>query len=219
MVVPNRPRRYTPLEFFFETFEPSESCFEEAIEPLLADLLAARDEYEEKLAETDELVSILALIQPGWISCTTTLGSSNPTTPSLRSSHTTECCTHISSPPSQKTEARATEVTPLPSISLICHHVVFRHVVQAPETSSIIRLDTQPESSVNSDTLNALYSIETTPFSSSFLSRLHGTQHLLPSGLIAIDWETRTPWMDLMADIRDHYSFAQSVSSLVSHSL
>jgi hypothetical protein len=58
------------------------------------------------------------------------------------------------------------------------------------------------------DTLN---SIKTTPFAHSFLSRLRGFRGFAPPGLVAVDWETRTPWMNVMADIREHYLFAQSV--------
>lgn len=57
--------------------------------------------------------------------------------------------------------------------------------------------------------LSALENIKTTPFESSFLSRLQGTRGVALPGLIAVDWETITPWMSLMRDIRDHYGFAQ----------
>jgi len=66
-----------------------------------------------------------------------------------------------------------------------------------------------PSHLVNAEVLNGLYGIRTTPFSSSFLSRVDGTNEHLPLGLLAIDWETRTPWMNLMADIHNHYSFSQ----------
>ncbi|KAJ7036493.1 hypothetical protein C8F04DRAFT_1181200 [Mycena alexandri] len=57
--------------------------------------------------------------------------------------------------------------------------------------------------------VEALESIKTTPFENSFLARLHGVSRgvALP-GLVSVDWETVTPWMALMRDIRDHYSFA-----------
>jgi hypothetical protein len=64
---------------------------------------------------------------------------------------------------------------------------------------------------VNNEVLDALYNIKTTPFGHSFLSRLHGFRGFVPPGLVAVDWETRTPWMNVMADIREHYLFAQSV--------
>ncbi|KAF8961517.1 hypothetical protein BDZ97DRAFT_1921201 [Flammula alnicola] len=65
-----------------------------------------------------------------------------------------------------------------------------------------------PDLPINPEVLDALYSIKTTPFSNSFLSRLHGTKQRVPPGLLAVDWETRTPWMNLMTDIHDHYTFA-----------
>ncbi|KAF8074513.1 hypothetical protein FPV67DRAFT_1725355 [Lyophyllum atratum] len=58
------------------------------------------------------------------------------------------------------------------------------------------------------EVLDALYSIKTTPFQSSFLSRLRGTAVAPASPAIAVDWETITPWMDLMADIRTHHALA-----------
>ena len=61
------------------------------------------------------------------------------------------------------------------------------------------------------EVLDALYNIETTPYDHSFLSRLRGSRSFVPPGLVAVDSETRTPWMNLMADIREHYLFAQFV--------
>lgn len=61
------------------------------------------------------------------------------------------------------------------------------------------------------EVLDALYSIETTPYCNSFLSRLRGFRGFVPPGLVAVDWEIRTPWMNVMADIREHYLFAQFV--------
>ncbi|KAJ7777235.1 hypothetical protein B0H16DRAFT_1504773 [Mycena metata] len=57
--------------------------------------------------------------------------------------------------------------------------------------------------------VEALESIKTTPFENSFLARLHGVSRgvALP-GLVSVDWETVTPWMALLRDIRDHHSFA-----------
>ncbi|KAF8998499.1 hypothetical protein BDQ17DRAFT_1247609 [Cyathus striatus] len=60
----------------------------------------------------------------------------------------------------------------------------------------------------NPEVIDALHDIKTTPFENSFLSRLHGSREPVIPALIAVDWETITPWMDLMSDIRDHYSFS-----------
>ncbi|KAK7031628.1 cytoplasmic protein [Favolaschia claudopus] len=61
----------------------------------------------------------------------------------------------------------------------------------------------------HSSIIEALESIRTTPFENSFLARLHGAScgTAIPD-LVAVDWETATPWMNLMSDIRDHYTFA-----------
>ncbi|KAJ6485628.1 hypothetical protein C8R45DRAFT_1053690 [Mycena sanguinolenta] len=61
----------------------------------------------------------------------------------------------------------------------------------------------------HSTIIEALESIKTTPFENSLLARLHGVARgaAIP-GLVSVDWETATPWMNLMNDIRDHYTFA-----------
>jgi len=61
---------------------------------------------------------------------------------------------------------------------------------------------------VNPDVIDALYSIKTTPYSSSFASRLYGNAFREDDKVIAVDWETQAPWMELMTDVIDHYSFA-----------
>lgn len=65
---------------------------------------------------------------------------------------------------------------------------------------------------VNSTVIDALYSIKTTAYTNSFASRIYG--NVIREGhskAIAVDWETRSPWIDLMTDIMDHYSLAQCV--------
>jgi hypothetical protein len=66
-----------------------------------------------------------------------------------------------------------------------------------------------PPPAVNFQVIDALYSIKTTPYESSFMSRLVGEVSSNNHGVIAVDWETVSPWMHLMKDIRDHYSLAQ----------
>lgn len=60
---------------------------------------------------------------------------------------------------------------------------------------------------------NSLKSIRTTPYEMSFLSRLCGHRPSIDSGLVAVDWETRSPWIELMTDVREHYSYAHPASS------
>ena len=64
---------------------------------------------------------------------------------------------------------------------------------------------------VNLEVLNGLHAIQTTPYHSSFLSRLRGFQPTLQESVLAVDWDNSTPWMDLMSDIREHYGLMQWV--------
>ncbi|OJA20444.1 hypothetical protein AZE42_05730 [Rhizopogon vesiculosus] len=75
-------------------------------------------------------------------------------------------------------------------------------------TSLPAQLAPQSPSSGIFDSLNA---IRTTHYETSFLSRLSGHRPSKYSGLIAVDWETRSPWMELMTDVREHYSYAHPV--------
>ncbi|KAK7687796.1 hypothetical protein QCA50_009015 [Cerrena zonata] len=59
----------------------------------------------------------------------------------------------------------------------------------------------------NPQVLDALYGISTTPYDTSFLSRIYGFQSPSNSSLVDVDWETRAPWINLMQDVRDHYTF------------
>ena len=68
---------------------------------------------------------------------------------------------------------------------------------------------TQKVSAVNPQVLDALYAIHTTPYESSFLSRMQGFSPSLQDGVVAVDWDTRTPWIELMTDIREHYALSQ----------
>ncbi|KDQ26820.1 hypothetical protein PLEOSDRAFT_1066109 [Pleurotus ostreatus PC15] len=53
--------------------------------------------------------------------------------------------------------------------------------------------------------LEALCKINRTPYESSFLSRHHGnTSHQMVK-VLAFDYETISPWMALMGDLREHY--------------
>ncbi|KAJ4470140.1 hypothetical protein J3R30DRAFT_3711964 [Lentinula aciculospora] len=57
---------------------------------------------------------------------------------------------------------------------------------------------------LEAETVNALSSIRTTPYEGSFISRLCGN-HAHTPGLMYVDWDAKTPWMNLMEDIREHY--------------
>ena len=58
--------------------------------------------------------------------------------------------------------------------------------------------------------IEALESIKTTPFENSFLSRLYGVAcGDAIARVVSVDWETVTPWMSVMNDVREHYTLAQ----------
>jgi hypothetical protein len=71
----------------------------------------------------------------------------------------------------------------------------------------------RPHLPANPEAIDALNSIRTTPYECSFLSRISGETHGETAGLLAVDWETVSPWMKLMGDIRAHYHIAQCVGS------
>lgn len=72
-------------------------------------------------------------------------------------------------------------------------------------------LDVPPSVPVPHAVLDALRAIQTTRYEHSFTARVYGyTPHHTP-GLIAVDWESHSPWILLMDDIRAHYALAQSV--------
>ncbi|KAI6110805.1 hypothetical protein EV401DRAFT_1890933 [Pisolithus croceorrhizus] len=64
------------------------------------------------------------------------------------------------------------------------------------------------QSSAPSAVLDHLRTIQSTPYENSFASRLYGSKPRRTPGLIAVDWETRTPWTNLLDDIHEHYSLA-----------
>lgn len=59
--------------------------------------------------------------------------------------------------------------------------------------------------------LDALRAIQTTRYEHSFAARVYGHMPQKTPGLIAVDWESRPPWVLLMDDIHAHYTLAQSV--------
>ncbi|KAG8733990.1 hypothetical protein FRC11_013828 [Ceratobasidium sp. 423] len=59
------------------------------------------------------------------------------------------------------------------------------------------------------DVLDGLYAIKTTPLECSFASRLYGGQFSSPMVFFQ-DWETMSPWMELMEDIMDHYRISRA---------
>lgn len=68
------------------------------------------------------------------------------------------------------------------------------------------------------EVLKALYGVQTTPYWVSFLSRLNGFS-FRRAPVVAADWEVRSPWMELMEDIRAHYSLKLYASSVLESQL
>ncbi|KAJ3729989.1 hypothetical protein DFJ43DRAFT_475937 [Lentinula guzmanii] len=60
------------------------------------------------------------------------------------------------------------------------------------------------DTQLNTETVEALGNIRKTSYGSSFISRLYGN-HARTPGLMHVDWDTNTPWMNLMEDIREYY--------------
>jgi hypothetical protein len=77
-------------------------------------------------------------------------------------------------------------------------------LVALPPTSNKTPVRPDPE------VLRALYDVRTTPYRRSFLSRLNGCSVVgrrpNSTNVVAVDWEARSPWMDLMEDVRAHYA-------------
>ncbi|GAB1518443.1 hypothetical protein RhiTH_001502 [Rhizoctonia solani] len=54
------------------------------------------------------------------------------------------------------------------------------------------------------EVLNGLYAIKSTPLENSFVSRLYGG-HISSPMVFFQDWETMSPWMELMSDVMNHH--------------
>ncbi|KII85903.1 hypothetical protein PLICRDRAFT_178210 [Plicaturopsis crispa FD-325 SS-3] len=80
----------------------------------------------------------------------------------------------------------------------------------SPLATELVTPLPSPKSShpVKPGVLDALYSIQTTPYDNSFVSRLCGAAPAPASGILAVDWETQAPWMQLMSDIRAHHALS-----------
>ncbi|KAF7317727.1 Cytoplasmic protein [Mycena kentingensis (nom. inval.)] len=75
-------------------------------------------------------------------------------------------------------------------------------------TPSYVEMEPGPPAAPTA-VINALEAIQSTPYENSFLSRLLGsTGGADVPGLVSVDWETLTPWMNLMTDVREHYTLA-----------
>ncbi|KAF9558712.1 hypothetical protein CPC08DRAFT_763776 [Agrocybe pediades] len=162
--------------------EGGDGGFEQVIDPLIPDLLQARDAVERSQIELDDDQQI---------------------TRPVRSSEIASLVAELSA----REVLSSSEALILRKLKLEAQRKNKPPEISAPQTP-LNPLPAVVTPQVDPEVLNALYAIKTTPFLNSFLSRLHGTKEFMPPGLISVDWETRTPWMNLMEDIREHYTFA-----------
>jgi len=75
--------------------------------------------------------------------------------------------------------------------------------------------DVPPSAPVPPAMLDALRAIQTTRYEHSFAARVYGHTPQEMPGLIAVDWESHSPWTLLMGDICTHYALAQSVDVFI----
>ena len=66
--------------------------------------------------------------------------------------------------------------------------------------------NTQTIPALDLSVVTTLKTILTTPVENSMYARLYGCYARPDTAAVAYDWDTRTPWMSLLQDIRDHYS-------------
>ncbi len=88
-------------------------------------------------------------------------------------------------------------------------HNLPRPLLRPKNPAALVALPPAPGSRTpvppDPEVLRALHDIRTTPFRSSFLSRLKGFVDRR-STVVAADWEARSPWMNLMEDVRAHHA-------------
>ncbi|KAI6014052.1 hypothetical protein BKA83DRAFT_14904 [Pisolithus microcarpus] len=82
--------------------------------------------------------------------------------------------------------------------------------LRALKPPSLTSLQVPQPSAAPSEVLDHLRTIQSTRYEHSFASRLYGSKSRRAPGLIAVDWETRTPWMNLLDDIHEHHSLAHA---------
>ncbi len=82
------------------------------------------------------------------------------------------------------------------------HTKVQESITPQPDSNSQVPA---PDANV----VNALESIGTTPFNSSFASRLLGSSENSENEFIFRDWEATSQWLDLMDDIHAFSALAQ----------
>ncbi|KAI0079108.1 hypothetical protein K474DRAFT_1673662 [Panus rudis PR-1116 ss-1] len=167
-----------------ENYWENDAYFERVLEPLIVDfcqaVLSTQRQYERKSISGTPVVPISRLQASRILD--------------ELASH----LTHGSSKPSTSLIARKLQ-TQIPLRAAILHGDCTK---SSGPLHVLPKVNTAPPPS---EVLDALYNIQTTPYESSFLLRICGFQPPRNSGVIAVDWDTRAPWMNLMSDIREHY--------------
>ncbi|KAG8220760.1 hypothetical protein J3R82DRAFT_2189 [Butyriboletus roseoflavus] len=74
--------------------------------------------------------------------------------------------------------------------------------------TTLTPLDVPPSVPVPQAVLDALRAIQTTRYEHSFAARVYGHTPQKTPGLIAVDWESRSPWTLVMDDICAHHALA-----------
>ncbi|TDL24096.1 hypothetical protein BD410DRAFT_786791 [Rickenella mellea] len=185
------PWEFSMQSLLDEMDEMSETSFDELVEDYLVDFLEGRTRYLHTLAEAD------------------TLGQ--PIRPLTR--YEAQAIIQYvsqkdipSSPPSwiENLVARKLKL----QIHRRCHNL--RDPQITAETGGNLT-PVNPTRAVQpppAGVLDALNSIQTTPFARSFAARLCGPMQDEFAGFFARDWCSRSLWMNLMDDIRDHHALA-----------
>ncbi|OBZ74150.1 hypothetical protein A0H81_05926 [Grifola frondosa] len=176
---------------FDDSDEPTSGSFDQTIGDLLSDLIQAETSWLERQEVDDE-------------SGRTVRPLSKETTRRLLSD-----MMFTSGDNSPLSVAAATIRAKLRLQSAALRHELLNGLPPYLHDSSVTPLPTHRMSStVNHEVIDALYSIGTTTYEHSFLSRLQGFTPTRKPGVIAVDWETCSPWMELMSDIREHHALA-----------
>jgi len=74
--------------------------------------------------------------------------------------------------------------------------------------ATVTPLDVPPSVPIPRAVIDALRNVHTTRYENSFAARIYGNKPPKALGLIAVDWESRPPWMLLMEDVHAHYGLA-----------
>ncbi|TFY83649.1 hypothetical protein EWM64_g373 [Hericium alpestre] len=183
----------------FASETSGEPGFEGIFETLVEDLLKVRDAYEKK-AERDDFGRPIELLSP---------------------SDTASVMTRLEERRAQHGHLSTTEAIVLRKLKVQelrrIHNFTCPALRQTTPAVLTAIPPAPPSPQPNPAVLDALYAIKTTPYESSFLSRLWdlgSSSHA--SNTVAIGWESDAPWLELMHDVRMHYAIKFPANELPS---